>query len=356
MLRVLVPVAVALGLAGAGALAGWAGEAHRASALVLHGEPLVLVLLLWAVATARWAGRPGLSVGFSLGAIGFAAGLRLPLPVEAHEGTAPPWTSPVARCAAALRMPEAPVRLLQWTLDPTVDNAAVRAVVAATEADVVVLHGVTEYAQVAGLDDLRGGEQRVVGHATGATYVLATGGFHPCGDNAEWTTDVGPGDGYTVAFVGVPPATIFPLVVTALPGPLAEDYAGRMAATTGALYDVLGGLQGASTVLVADARATRTYRTLDVRLAGLGLGTVPVPPTWPARLGPVPFLTLHPYARVWAGPAWREASARQVATYVGRFAPVVAEMWGPQIEEMAPTKKPRRKLDEPRLEEAPSEE
>jgi hypothetical protein len=353
--RFLAPAAVALGLAGAGALAGWAGEAHRASALVLHGEPLVLVLLLWAVATARWAGRVGLSFGFSFGAIGFAAGLRLPLAVAAHEGVPPDWTSPVARCAAALRMPEAPVRLLQWTVDPTVGNAAVRAVVAATEADVVVLHGVTEYSQVAGLDDLRGGEQRVVGHERGATYVLATGGFHPCGDEAEWTNDVGARDGYTLAFVGVPPATIFPLLVTALPGPLAEDYARRIAATTEALYDVLGGLQGASTVLVADARAPRTYRSLDARLAGLGLGPVPVPPSWPARLGPVPVLPLHPYARVWAGPAWREADARPVVTYTGRFAPVLTELWGPRVEEVAPTKTPRRKLDEPGLEEAPEE-
>lgn len=358
MLRAVLPALVAVVLIATGALAGWWADGAIVSAVVLHAEPLLLVFALWGVATARWIGWPALSLGFSLGTIGFVAALRLPFPVEPHQALPPEWVSPVARCAAALKMPTEPVRVLQWTVDGAVGYDDLRGVVARAEPDVVVLHGVTQYGQVHGLAELVGGEERVIGHDGGATYVLAAGGFHPCGKDLEWTWETPGGQVYTLGFVGVPPGTIFPVLVASLPTPLGPEpgrFGGRMEEATSALLDALGGLQAASMVVVADARATRTYRRLDTRLAGLGLASVPVPPTWPAHLGRVPLLPLHPYARVWAAPAWARTSAEVVPSSTGRFAPLVATLAGARPAERAPVEAPHRKLDEPRLEKAPVE-
>lgn len=331
VVHALLPWVLAVAVGAVGALVGWGADRFAATALLLHAEPLLLVFAVWGIAVLRWRGRPGLSFGLAAGTVAAFAAVRLPLPIGPASAEPPAWSGPVGRCAAALDAPADPVRLLQWTLDGDEDPATVRAVVAAAEANVVVLHG-ADTAAVGGALESTGGESRVYPGVDGApaTAIVAAGGFHPCGDTLEWSDAMDTPDGYALTFVGVPPSTVFPLVVARFPGPLAPgDWAARMSAATRRVLDVTAGLQGASTVVVAEAPAPRTYRHLDGRMAAVGLGSVPVPPSWPARVGPVPLLTLHPYGRMWAGPIWRITRTSRVLAPEGSHAPVLAVLEGP---------------------------
>lgn len=344
-------------LAGVGLFAGWGADRYWASALLLHAEPLLLVLAVWAIAALRWNDRAGLSFGVSLGVIAMVAGMRVPFPVAVEAGTPPPWIGPVSRCAAALDMPLTSVRILQWTLDASVSPSAVRDVVERATPNVVVLHGFVVPSAVAAVVDVVGGEAQVHGEGENAVAVVTAGGFHPCGETLEWTSgDDDIGDGYVLSFVGVPPRTIVPLVVTRFPSPNEPEWATRMDAATARVFDLVGALEGASTVVVADAAAPRTFRHLDGGMAATGLSTVPLPPSWPARLGPVPLLTLHPYGRMWSGPLWRIVDTQRLSASSGTHAPVLAVLAGVHgKDEAGPAPAPRRTLDAPRLERAPAE-
>jgi hypothetical protein len=349
VLSALVPFLLATGLTAAGAVVGWVGDGSRLSAALLALEPALLVLGFWSAAIARWSGRQGVAFGLTFGLLGATLSARLPYPTTPPELAPPEWTGSVHRCAAALDMPSAPVRVLQWTLDGIEDDTAVVAAVRNAAPDVVVLHGVQSTALVDSLRESLGAEARVHGGPPerGATAVLATGGFHPCGDQDEWTVD--DPHGLSLHFVGVPPTTVFPLVVTSFPGPFG-DWEHR-ADTMQRTLEVLSGLQGASTVVVADARSPRASRDLGLEFGRIGLASVPVPPSWPAQLGGLPLLTLHPFTRVWLGPIWRLLRAQRVRATDGLFAPVMVELTGPP--EAAAPPEPRRPLDEPTIESAP---
>jgi hypothetical protein len=237
----------------------------------------------------------------------------------------------VHRCAAALSPPADDVRILQWTLDGTEAASQVRAVVGGAAPGVVVLYGVSDEELVGAVLDEVGGESRFFPPEGGSPglAIVAAGGFHPCGETLEWTDGMDSPYGYTLAFVGVPDSTVFPLLVTRFPGPLdTSGWAERMNASTQRVYELVAGLQGASTVVVADAPAPRTYRALDRRMASAGVSTVAVPTSWPARVGGVPMLTLHPYDRVWVGPSWASATSARAAAPAGGRAPVLTVLSG----------------------------
>jgi len=326
VLRAVVTWLLPVGLAAAGALVGWAADGHTLSALVLHAEPLLLVAAAWAVLGAFWARERELAYALGIGVIAAAVGVRLPFGLASSRGLPPAWTTAVHRCAAALSAPADEVRLLQWTLDGSEPASQVRAVVAGAAAGVVVLYGVADEELVRGVLEEVGGESRFFPPDGGSPglAIVAAGGFHPCGEELEWTEGMDSPYGYTLAFVGVPESTVFPLLVTRFPGPLdTSDWAGRMNASTQRVYELVAGLQGASTVVIADASAPRTYRALDRQMASAGVSTVAVPTSWPARLGSVPMLTLHPYDRAWVGPSWASAASARVSAPVGSRAPVV---------------------------------
>jgi hypothetical protein len=352
VLRALLPWLALSALAGLGALVGVGADRFALTALVLHAEPVLLVLAVWSIAAARWSGRLGLALALSAGTVLASAALRAPWPLAPAAADPPPWVSPVARCAAALRTPADTVRLLQWTLDGSEEPAAILDVVTESAANVVVLHGAPTPAVVDTIVSNLGGESRLHGSEGGATAVIAQGGFHPCGEGLQWSEAMDTPDGLTLAFVGVPPSTIFPLVVTRLPHPATTaDWGARMDTASGRLLNVLAGLQGPSTVVVADASAPRTYRNLDGRMAAVGLSSAPVPPTFPAHLGPIPLLPLHPYTRVWAGPIWRLSRVDALGVPRGQRAPVLAVLDGPhRAPDRAPVQPPRTPLDEPTLE------
>ncbi len=325
MIRLLAPGSVALLLVALGAAVGWSADRQPWSAWLLHLEPLLWVFGAWAAAIAVFARRWMWAIALIGGGVTAVAVARLPRDVSSATREPPDWTRPVGRCMTALKPPEGRVRILTWTLDAGVGVAPVMDVVRAARPDVAVLHDVADPAIVAAVLEFVGGEAQF--HSSplrkGGIAVIAAGGFHPCGDAVEWE-DLDAGSGASLAFVGVPPATIFPLLVTRLPGPL--DGAGWVDAlpeARGKLADLVGGLETLSLVLVADAQAPRNSKLLDGRMAALGLSTVPVPPSWPARIGSVPLVTLHPYDRAWVGDHWRMEAARRVAATVGTRAPIL---------------------------------
>lgn len=348
----ILPLLVSAVLTGVGVAVGWINDDSRLTATLLLLEPLLLVLGIWAATIARWRGASGVSLGISFGLVGATLAVRLPYPTVPPELSPPEWTDPVHRCASAIDMPVDPVRVLQWTLDGAVTRDDVLATVRAAQADVVVLHRVTNPTLFDEVAEAFGGESRLRGAEGGATGILASGGFHPCGGASEWT-DPEAAD-TSVQFVGVPPDTIFPLVVTRIQSAMDAD-AGRAASLRQTL-SVLSGIQGASTVVVADAPGPRSSRDLSLEFGRIGLASLPVPPTWPARMGVLPLLTVHPFTRVWVGPIWRVVRAQRASARVGLHAPVVIELAGP-VDVVAPAPaEPRRKLDEPAIEEAPAEE
>ncbi|MES2641881.1 MAG: hypothetical protein V4850_20495 [Myxococcota bacterium] len=335
MLRALLPWLLAVAIAIGGLVVGWGADRYLFSALVLHAEPFLLVLAAWAAMGAVWAGRRGLAAALVLGAIVAALGVRLPFGVPPASGMPPEWMGSVSRCAAALRPPAEPVRLLQWTLQGDESAAVVQAAVAAAAPGVVVLHGVSDPALVGGILQEVGGESRFYPPEGGATglAIVAAGGFHPCGEELEWNEAMDTPYGFTLSFVGVPSSTVFPLLVTRLPGPLdGGGWSGRMTSASTRVLDAVAGLHGGSTVVVADAPAPRTYRYLDARMASVGVSTVAVPPSWPARLGGFPLLTLHPFDRMWVGPSWAQATATRAAARTGLRAPVLTILSGPDAE------------------------
>ncbi len=335
MLRVLLPWLLTVAFAAGGAVVGWGADRYLVTALVLHAEPFLLVLTVWAVAAAAWARRPSLAAALAVGAVAASLAVRLPFGVAPSVGLPPDWIGPVSQCAAALPPPKDPVRILQWTLEGGESPDAVRSVVTAASPAVVVLHGVTDPILVRAVLSEVGGESRFFPPDGGATGVaiVAAGGFHPCGEEQEWSEAMDTPYGFTLSFVGAPPSTVFPLLVARLPGPLdGIDWTERMTRASGRVYEALAGLQGASTVVVADVPAPGTFRHLNGRMASVGLTSVPVPPNWPARLGGVPLLTLHPFDRMWAGPLWTQARATRAAASTGLRAPVLTVLAPPDRE------------------------
>ncbi|MDP2309664.1 MAG: hypothetical protein Q8P18_26830 [Pseudomonadota bacterium] len=339
MLRALLPWLLAVGLASGGLIVGWGADRYVLTALVLHAEPFLLVLAVWAALAAVWAGNRRVARALAVGSVAAVASVRLPYDVAPSGGVPPDWIGPVSRCAAALAPPAEPVRLLQWTLEGHEPIEVVQAAVAAAAPGVVVLQGVSDPALVMAVLEEVGGESRFYppdGGGIGLAIVVA-GGFHPCGDAIEWTEAMDTPYGFTLSFVGVPSSTVFPLLVTRLPGPLdGGAWSERMTTASSRVLDALGALHGASTVVVADAPAPRTYRNLDERMAGVGVSTVAVPPTWPARLGGVPLITLHPFDRMWVGPSWTRAVSTRAEAGVGFRAPVLTILGGPEVEPGTP--------------------
>lgn len=325
-MRAWIPrLLVAAALAAGGLAVGWAGDRARWSALVLHAEPLLVVGVLFGAYLA-WA-EAGRGLGRAVlvgGALGLAA-MRLPFGGTTAMPPPPAWSGPVSRCAAALRPPTDDFRLLQWTLSGDEDPETVRALVARLAPGVTVLHGAPDEGLAAALAAEFGGEHAWLPRPEGGVALVTTGVFHLCGDANLWGDGQDDPDAATLAFVGVTPETAFPLAIARFPGPREARWAERMEAATASVHAVLGALQAPSTIVVADASAPWTYRHLDGGMAGAGLRAVRVPPDWPAHVGGLRFLPLHPYDRVWVGPAWTAASSRRVVVDQGARAPILTD-------------------------------
>ena len=72
--------------------------------------------------------------------------------------------------------------------------------------------------------------------------------------------------------------------------------------------------------------APTTFRHVSGYLAGAGLTEAVGPPTWPARLGPIPFLPVHSLDRVWLGDAWAVTDVRALDRNGSARRPLVVDL------------------------------
>lgn len=306
---------------------GWSADRAWWSAALLHLEPLLVVAVLFATYLALMAGRR--ARGFAIAGGGLAGFSLMGLPATVSPATppAPEWAAPVAACAGGMRAPVDDFRLLQWTLDADTSGEEVRRLVSMLAPGVTVLHGVRDARLVRAIASENGAEPLWISQGETGLAILTTGVFHLCRDADLWGDAQDDPYGAALVFVGVTPDTTFPLVVGRLPGPGQPlAWGARMEEAQGGLAALLGALQVPTAIVAADASAPWSYRWLDGRMVALGLRPLRVPPSWPAHLGPLPALPLHPYDRLWAGPAWTTTSSRRVAARTGARAPILTEL------------------------------
>ena len=318
-------------------------EGTRLAATALQWEPLVHVLAAWGAYALFHRRRSAVATGLLVGAVFLALVLRAPL-VPELPGPPPPWSQTVQDCARRLPPLATPastppqkgvparVRVLQWTLDAAVDPAELLALAAAAEADLTIVHGpLGEGLGQAAIDAL-GGDAVVRPSRDGGAdgrLIHTRGVFHACGNASDWSEAVDGPYGATLLFVGVPPDLSFPLLVGRLPAPddARADWPRSMRDARERLASLAEVLSVPSTLAVADAHATWAYRDLDGALLGAGLAPVAAAASGPHRVLGLPFPALHPWDRVWAGPAWRAVASRRLPTSaaVGR-APILTTL------------------------------
>lgn len=300
--------------------AGW-------SALILHAEPLLWLAAALGAYGAVQVRRYSLAVLLVFGTTGAAVLWRLPLPAPRPVAPAPAppaWLGSVRRCAASLAAPEGGVSLLQWTVDPGMDAAAIVRTVVALSPDVTVLHRLTDASVLDRIQGALGGDILLeAAEAPWNSVGLHTRGEFPlCGPAGVWREGAAPGPGYLLAFVSPAEDRTFPLLVTRLPEPyLSPEWATSVDVTLQQLGVVFDALAAPAALLVADASATATYHVLNARLGESGMRVIPTPPNWPIHVEGLAFLPLHPYDRAWSGPAWSPRAWR-VDVDAGTHAPL----------------------------------
>lgn len=296
------------------------------SAELLVAEPLVLVaaaLLLYGLLVRGWW------IVASLLLVAFAGNAllaRIPRPGSSQVDQAPPWAAEAQRCATGLELPTASFRLLQWTVEAGTPVAAVVSAVERSSADVVVLQGDLDTDLADAVAASLGGESRLIGGAP-PVGIFTRGVLHPCGTSVIYTAHPEDGRGYTLAFVGARDGASFPLLVGHLP-PVTpgRDWEQTTKAIRDELGSVVGALQSSSLVVAMDAHAPWTWSRLNARLAAVGMRLVPTALDWPRQLGPLPWLPVHPYNRLWIGQAWVWGDSARVHVETGSRAPIVTDV------------------------------
>ena len=313
-MRTALGIFVAMVLVGAGVAVS--ADANRWSALLLHGEPLLMIAAAYATVLARGWRR----FAIALGALLAFSAQRVPSRGFSSASELPDWAARVRECAEEAGAPMGPVRVMQWTLDPGVDLEVVLARVVEQSPEIAVLQRLSEEAVAAALVAELGGEYLY----RDGTAIYTRGAFNRCGDEDRWADGIRSRYAETLVFAGAASGTIFPLLVTSFPGPLdAGDWAGEMSAATSRVAGLAQGAMARTTIVVADASAPRSYRHLDGAFARAGLFAAPAPPNWPTRLGSLPLLSLHPYDRLWAGEGWEVALSLRLPAWTGSRAPVL---------------------------------
>lgn len=305
------------GVVVAAALTARSAEAAGWSAAVLIAEPFLAVAGAALAYLAFSTGRRAIGWGLLVAWIASAIVVRLPRPAVPTVEDASPFGRTIAGCAPSLRLATGGFSLLQWTVNGVPTEQVVAAVVA-QQADVSVLFGSDDPGLGEGIVAALGGE--VHAHPDGETRVMVhtRGVFHACGDEEEWTEGLDGPVGYALAFVGAGEGITLPILAARLPH-LGDDagYAASRAVSEARLAATLTAMQSSLAVVAADAEAPWNFRRLDAWMRALALAPVRVPPSWPARVGSVPVLPLHPFDRAWAGPAWKVQSSRRIGAPAG---------------------------------------
>ncbi len=279
---------------------------------LLVGEPLIAVVAAGGVYLCLTTGHRPRAFAILVGWVLAAVAVRVPRNPTPIMEVEPSFARAIGSCASHLKLPSGGFNLFQWTFDGADTDEVLRAVLA-EGADVNVVFGDRLGTISAAIVEGLGGEVHV--HEEGATRLLVhtRGVFNLCGADAEWAHGLEDEVGVAVAFVGVREGLIFPIVTARLPH-LADDggYATGRIVSRQRLRGILRAMESSLAVVVADAEAPWTFTGLDVGMRALSMRPVRVPPTWPARVAGVPTPPLHPFDRVWAGPAWRVARSERV--------------------------------------------
>ncbi len=315
-----------------GLVLGVLGERTPVTAMLLWLEPLLLGLGAYGVLALILSRRPRMAFGLALGLGLMASGARL-----REQDPAPPWTPPdfvqeLRGCALATEPISRPVRLLVWTVSPAT-RPDLEALVQTAQPDLVLIGGTADPDLGASLQEALGGEVLTLDADRGPSEMLLAvrGAFQYCGEQRDsWVLDLQGETRAVLSFPEVAGVGILPLMAVHLEGPGGPDrwagWSDRLATDGHALAGIADALGSRDLVMFGDLRAPSTFTQLRGTLRGAGLAPVPTPPTWPARVGPLPMLPLHTLDQVWAGEGWQSASSRALESGGQPRAPILVEL------------------------------
>lgn len=323
----------------AGLLVGWVADRSLLGALVLMGEPLLAVLAAWGVISLLAARRWTLAAAALVGCAGGLAALHLPASPTPPPVQRPAWATALRACAAASEPVERALHLAQWALPDGSRPEEADLAELGDAADLVLLHGAATPEAGAILAARMDGASRYYPPSAtgeGGMTLVVRGSFQRCGDDAQdaWAVDLPAAEGHSargvVTFPRVEGVGLFPLVVVQMDpmhGPRSwPSWPARLDGSGQRLAAVVQAIDASRVVLVGDLGVPPSFRHLAGRLRGAGLTELPGPPSWPTRLGPLPFLPLHRLDRVWSGSAWVAGGARALPDQGRQRAPVLTRL------------------------------
>ncbi|MCK6507889.1 hypothetical protein L6R53_31735 [Myxococcota bacterium] len=300
-----------------GLLVGVVADRSLVGALLLLGEPALVVAAVWLVLSLAWSGRWGRAVAALIGCVGGLAAFHLPASPSPPPVQRPAWATGLRACATDDLPLQGALRVAQWTLrdGATPEPSALEAL--SDGVDLVLLHGAAGPETGARVATLVEGEARFYPPGTageGSMTLVVRGGFAPCGDQGQdaWSVDLPAAEGHAargvVTFPRIEGVGVFPLVAVRLdPAHGPARWAGwttRLDQSGQRLAAVVHAIDPSRLVLIGDLASPPSFRRLAGHLRGAGLWEHPGPPTWPTRLLGLPFPALHRLDRVWAGRAW----------------------------------------------------
>ncbi|MFH1466537.1 MAG: hypothetical protein ABIO70_19285 [Pseudomonadota bacterium] len=295
----------------------------RPLALLLLAEPLAIALglYLWllALTRGRWVCALGLLFGGTT-----ALGL-LHLPPAPRGALAPDqaWVEMAGACLTQAEVPTSMVRVLTWHAGGASPSAGDIDRIAATEPDLAVLTGLPDGEALDRLVTLRAGELLTLGTRGDLTGVYVRGIFLDCrGVTAFWpwaaAGDPEPSAERARLALALPRLEgggVLPLVAFQVPSAQADLASGAWPASLEegvAALASIAGLGAGETIAAGHLASVAGMAPVAAALEGAGLRDAGGAPTWPARLGPLPFLPQHRLDRVLAGADWRTVGTSSV--------------------------------------------
>jgi hypothetical protein len=278
-----------------------------------------------------------LVAGVSLGAMA----VRWPARPSTPPSAKAEWIARVQDCASDALPVGAPVRVLLWhpdrakSVDAQVDD------VLAVRPDVVVIEHDVDADVAHALADALAGEAKVI---DGGMAIVVRGVFSYCSGRSVAGTQASDEDVWeavlpaagdrtaklVVAFPGIEGVGVFPLLVVRLdePGHVSEwrSWPHRLDEGARIVSAVAHTVGSGRMIVVGDFEAPTTFRHLAGYLVGAGLTEAVGPPTWPARLGPFPFLPVHSLDHVWLGDAWAAGDVRALPRRASARLPLLADL------------------------------
>ena len=320
-------------------------DTGRVAGLLLLAEPVAIGLAcytLLALLTRRWWLS---SVSITIGTAAAVALLHAPKSPPTPLDLEIPWAAQATSCTQVTEVPTAPLRVLSWNAtDSTLDDITLQRIVD-QRPDIAVVSGLTDGRFLERLAEVLPGESLSFGAKGDQVGLYVRGVFEDCGEEAgAWPLTIfGPGQGpiladyaldhadqeqlpnqhaarrtsgqLVLAFPRVQGVGTVPVVAYQLPARSSKIGSDTW---THAMHDGSQALAAATllagpdVVAVGHLAAPPTFQHTMAVLKGAGLHDAGGPPTWPARVGGLPFLPLYRMERVLSGPTWRARSAQTV--------------------------------------------